>query len=171
MVIKGVDCVKKIIFLCLVFTLYFCNFAFASPSVEEVNTLNDQFQTAKYKLESGINFTDFNRLTSDLYVATKKFTNKYPDEQISREFEKVISLYNVTKYFWNKSFSDNFIEEDDPYRVFLTNKFPEIAQICGVSERLWPTVPTYNLTFNEIHIYQEKLDKYIADNYPKKQGT
>ena len=161
---------KRILIFSLILMFGFYSLAFAAPSAEDIKSLNEQFQDARYRIESGVNYNEFSKITSDLSVATHKFDNKFQDEKITKEFIKVYALYSATKHFWGRGIYDrlNFASSSDPWRLTVEKSFPDIAQKINDQEKGdWHPSLMYGILYTGIPDYQNKLDKYISDNYPQ----
>ena len=162
---------KKILTMVLLLMMALCNVSFAAelPPQQDTNQLMTKFTEARFRLESGINYLDFQKLKQDLYVATKMYSENYPDSEFNNEFSLLANAYDDTYEIWGNKFGDSntkFLGKDSQYCKALTAKYPELSK-CGlyINNDMYYVDELVSTMFSVIGTKTKNLNQSIKEKY------
>lgn len=160
----------------------FCNVAMAStPPAQETKQLISKYDEARFKLESGINYRDFQKLNQNLYTATKMYMENNPDGDFNKDFQYILDIYSNAEFTWDfkiqyrekylpakkKPYDHSFFTDTEVSHVNrLIEKYPDVMAECsGASSGLYEVDDIVTTLFGHIVVKTKDLNSSIKNTY------
>lgn len=108
------------------------------PPEQETKDLISKHTEARLKLESGVNFIDFQKIKQDIYVATNVYLENNPDGDFNKDFNSLLSDYDFASIIWKYKINNSldFLPKTKE-RINVDHAYFEFTQgLIGV----YPTV-------------------------------
>lgn len=138
---------KKFLLFLLIMLIMPCVSA-ETPKGNDTIQLISKYTEARYRLEAGINYNDFNTVRQSLYVDTKIYLDKYPDTDIKQDLDYLINAYTDTADIWKNRIFDRRMtipktkkqngvlpEEYLLQSAMLQTRYPEVMSKSMYDER------------------------------------
>jgi len=173
---------KKIMLIISLMLFLFCNVAMAStPPAQETKQLISKYNEARFRLESGINYRDYQTLNQNLYTATKIYMENNPDGDFNKDFQYILDVYSDVKFTWEfkVEYGEKYLPvkkmQGDPsftsdmkvrYINELIKKYPDVMAGCsGASTGLYGIDDIVTVLFGHVIDKTKNLNSSIKNTY------
>jgi len=161
---------NKILSIAFLLMILVCNTVFASSQPEQdTKQLLTKFTEARFKLESGVSYHDFQDIKQGLYVATKMYSENYPDGEFNGKFDNILTIYTDTASLWGLKISspDIFLFGAGSICKGYIEKYPDVMAKYQEPGNKYLMGNVISGLYTKIADKTKELNQSIKDKYPQ----